>query len=65
LHGLVVQDPFDMGYQGVMRAVDFLEGKPPGDKVRHTNLKVVTRENMDDPAIKPLYARDLTEYLQD
>jgi ribose transport system substrate-binding protein len=65
LHGLVVQDPFDMGYQGVMRAVDFLEGKPPGDKVRHTNLKVVTKENLVDPAIKPLYARDLSQYLQE
>jgi ribose transport system substrate-binding protein len=65
LHGLVVQDPFDMGYQGVMRAVNFLEGKPPADKVKHTNLKVVTRENLEDPAIKPLYARDLGQYLQD
>jgi ribose transport system substrate-binding protein len=65
LHGLVVQDPFDMGYHGVMRAVNFLEGKPPGEKVTHTNLKVITRDNMEEPAIKPLYARDLTQYLQE
>jgi ribose transport system substrate-binding protein len=64
LHGLVLQDPFDMGYQSVMRAVDFLEGKPlPTERTKNTNLKVATKENLDDPAVKPLYARDLTLYL--
>ena len=64
--GLVLQDPFDMGYQSVLRAIDFLEGKgTPKEKVKNTNLQVVTRENMDDPAIKPLYARDLREFLGD
>jgi ribose transport system substrate-binding protein len=65
LHGLVLQDPFDMGYQSVVRAVDYLSGKPrPKDMVKNTNLKVATKENLDDPAIKPLHARDLTPYLQ-
>ena len=64
LHGLVLQDPFDMGYQAVVRAVDHLEGKPaPPDRVRHTNLKVATPQNLEDPAIKPLYARDLKTIL--
>jgi ribose transport system substrate-binding protein len=64
LHGLVLQDPFDMGYQAVRRAVDALEGKPPPpDRIRTTNLKVATKENMDDPTIRPLYARDLKPYL--
>jgi ribose transport system substrate-binding protein len=63
LHGLVLQDPFDMGYQGVRRAVVALEGKPPTDKLRNTNLRVATKENMDDPNIKLLYARDLKPLL--
>jgi ribose transport system substrate-binding protein len=64
LHGLVLQDPFDMGYQSVLRAIDYLEGKPPPrEKIKTTNLQVVTKENLDDPAIKPLYARDLRPYL--
>ncbi len=63
LHGLVLQDPFDMGYQSVLRAVDHLEGKQPPKGVQNTNLKVVTKENMDDPEIKLLYARDLKPIL--
>jgi ribose transport system substrate-binding protein len=64
LQGLVLQDPFDMGYQAVRRAVDALEGKPaPPAKVLNTNLRVATKENMNDPSIRPLYARDLKPYL--
>jgi ribose transport system substrate-binding protein len=66
LHGLVVQDPFDMGYQSVRRSIEFLENKPlPKDRTRHTNLQLLTKENMDDPANKLLYARDLKPYLDE
>jgi ribose transport system substrate-binding protein len=66
IHGLVLQDPFDMGYQSVVRVIDFLEGKgPPRERTKNTNLQVLTRENMDEPAIRPLYARDLQEFLQE
>jgi ribose transport system substrate-binding protein len=64
LHGLVLQDPFDMGYRSVLRALDQLQGKPPpADKILYTNLKVATKENLNDPAIKPLYDRDLKPLL--
>jgi ribose transport system substrate-binding protein len=63
LHGLVLQDPFDMGYQSVLRAVDYLQGKPPTERVQNTNLKVVTKENLNDPEIKPLHSRDLKPIL--
>jgi ribose transport system substrate-binding protein len=64
LHGLVLQDPFDMAHQAVVRAIDFLEGKPmPADRTKYTNLKVATRENMNDPTILPLYERDLRALL--
>lgn len=66
IQGLVVQDPFDMGYRSVLRAVDHLQGKPlPGDRTLYTNLRVLTKENMDDPALKPIYSRDLRPYLGD
>ncbi len=64
LHGLVLQDPFGMGYHSVKRASDYLQGKPiPRDRNKSTDLNVATRENMNDPAIKALYSRDLGPYL--
>jgi ribose transport system substrate-binding protein len=64
LHGLVLQDPFGMGYLSVMRAADFVTGQPiPRNRTKYTELKVATRENMNEPAIKNLYARDLGQYL--
>lgn len=64
LHGLVLQDPFDMGYRSVLRAVDQLEGKPlPKERTLNTNLQVLTKENLEDPAMKLLYARDLKPLL--
>jgi ribose transport system substrate-binding protein len=60
IDGLVLQDPFDMGYQAVLRAVDALEGRMPAQLVRHTNLGVATRENLEQPAIRALYAPDLS-----
>jgi ribose transport system substrate-binding protein len=56
LQGLVLQDPFDMGYRSVLRAIDALEGKRPAEPIVHTNLQVATRENLDAPAIRALYA---------
>jgi hypothetical protein len=53
-----------MGYQSVLRAVDHLEGKPlPKERTTYTNLHVATKENLDTPAIRSLYARDLKPYL--
>jgi ribose transport system substrate-binding protein len=64
LHGLVLQDPFGMGYQSVIRASDYLQGKPiPRERNKSTELKVATRENMNEPAVKALYSRDLGPYL--
>jgi ribose transport system substrate-binding protein len=60
IDGLVLQDPFDMGYQAVLRAVDALEGRMPTQPVRHTNLGVVTRENLERLDIRAMYAPDLS-----
>ncbi|HMO36640.1 MAG TPA: substrate-binding domain-containing protein [Gemmatales bacterium] len=58
IQGLVLQDPFDMGYQAVKRIHDKLQGKPrQGDMVFYTGLAMLTRDNMEDPKLKQLYAR--------
>ncbi len=62
VHGLVLQDPFEMGYLSVMRAVDALEGRLPAaaERTRHTRLEVATPENVNQPNIRALYAPDLS-----
>ncbi len=55
LEGLVLQDPFDMGYRSVLRAVDALQGRRPQEPVLHTNLQLATRANVDTPAIRAMY----------
>lgn len=62
LHGLVLQDPFKMGELGVKLMVDHLAGKPVEKRVP-TGEVVVTKENMDDPAMVRLHSPDLTQYL--
>jgi ribose transport system substrate-binding protein len=60
IDGLVLQDPYQMGYLAVQRAVDALEGRMPQQQVLHTNIGVATRENVEQPAIRALYAPDLS-----
>ena len=58
IQGLVLQDPFDMGCQSVKRIHDKLTGKPrTSDAVFYTGLAMLTKENMDQPNYKNLYAR--------
>jgi ribose transport system substrate-binding protein len=53
IDALVVQNPFQMGYLGVKTIVAHLRGETV-EPVIDTGATVVTRENMNDPAIKPL-----------
>ncbi len=53
IDGLVVQNPRKMGYTGVEVLVRHLKGDPV-EPVIDTGVVLVTRENMNDPAIKPL-----------
>lgn len=53
LTGLVVQDPFGMGYNGVLAAVEVAKGNSvTKDVVAATTL--VTIDNMNDPAVQKL-----------
>jgi ribose transport system substrate-binding protein len=68
--GLVVQDPYRMGYLGVWTLVMHLEGydvAPGGKKVQSTGEYLVTRDNLDappsddpdQPSPQQLFDRDL------
>ncbi len=60
IQALVVQDPFEMGYEGVRLAVDAIQGKEV-PKVFDTGVALVTLENMDDPEIHKLLYPELEE----
>jgi ribose transport system substrate-binding protein len=48
IHGLVVQNPFKMGYEGVKSIVDHKAGKTVPKRI-DTGVAVVTKENMTQP----------------
>ncbi len=63
IQGLVLQNPFQMGYLGLKAAVDYLEGREVPNRV-DTGVTLATPENMNEPAIHELLAPDLATYLQ-
>lgn len=54
IHGLVVQNPYQMGYQGIKAAVAAIHQAPIKDRTIFTEAVVVTRENVKQPAIQKL-----------
>jgi ribose transport system substrate-binding protein len=62
LHGIVVQNPFKMGYLGVKTMVDHLRGKPVEKRV-DTGVVIATPENIDSPEIKELLYPPIDQYL--
>jgi ribose transport system substrate-binding protein len=59
LAGLVVQDPFRMGYESVKAAVAHLRGQPY-EKYLDTGVFMATPENMNRPEIRRLLVPDLS-----
>ena len=59
IHGLVVQNPFKMGYWGVKNAVLCLRGEPIEKRV-DTGVTLATPDNMHDPVIENLLSPDLS-----
>jgi ribose transport system substrate-binding protein len=59
IRGLVLQDPFDMGYRSVRTAVAHLRGQPYEKDVA-TAVVMATPENMNEPAIRRLLSPDLS-----
>jgi ribose transport system substrate-binding protein len=63
IQGLVLQNPFKMGYLGVKTAVAILKGEPFEKRI-DTGVTIATPQNMNDPEIKQLLSPDLSEYLK-
>lgn len=63
VQGLVVQDPLGIGYEGVRTMVRHLKGEKVERRIG-TRVVLVTRENMDQPAIKDLLHPPLERYLK-
>jgi len=59
IFGLVLQDPFRMGYQSVRTAAAYLK-KEPYEKNIDTGVFLATPENMNDPNIRRLLSPDLS-----
>lgn len=63
LDGLVIQNPFRMGEDGVRRMVDHLEGRSVAKRI-DTGVVMVTRENMDEPEVRALLFPELDRWLK-
>ena len=62
IDALVAQDPFRMGYQAVKTLVDKLHGTDP-PKVIDLSATVITKGDLEKPAIKALLFPDVRKYL--
>jgi ribose transport system substrate-binding protein len=60
--GLVLQDPFRMGYLAVRAAVDHVRGQTVATRT-DTGAKLVHRENLGQPEIQALIKPDLAKWL--
>ncbi|MGY8690539.1 MAG: ABC transporter substrate-binding protein, partial [Verrucomicrobiales bacterium] len=62
LQGLIVQNPLDMGYQGVLGVIAKLGGKEFPRRL-DTGVGLITKENMNDPTPSKLLNPPIDEYL--
>ncbi len=62
IHGLALQDPFDMGYRGVRTAVAKINGDVFDAKV-DTRIMMITPENIGAPEAQELLKPDLDRWL--
>jgi ribose transport system substrate-binding protein len=63
IDSLVVQDPFRMGHDSVIAAVEKLKGATP-QKIQNLPPRVVTKETLDDPEVQKQLHPDLDKYLK-
>ena len=63
LHGIVVQNPFNMGYLGVRTMVEHLQGKTV-DKRVDTGVTMITLDNLDANETQALLHPPLDQYLK-
>ena len=63
IHGLVLQNPFAMGYIGVQTMVRHLHGEKVERRI-DTGVALATKENMDQANISSLLQADLSPWLK-
>src|SRR5438874_10333550 len=63
LHGIVVQNPFNMGYLGVRTLIESLKGKPVEKRI-DTGVTVITPDNLDAKEMEALLHPPLDEYVK-
>ena len=63
LHGIVVQNPFNMGYLGVRTMVASLQGATVEQKI-DTGVMLVTKENMGSAEVQALLHPPLDQFLK-
>ena len=60
--GLVIQNPFNMGYLAVKTMAQHLKGEKVESRI-DTGAQIVTKANMNEPAMKELLTPDLKKWL--
>ena len=63
LHGIVVQNPFNMGYLGVKTMVESLQGKPVEKRI-DTGVTMITPDNLNAADTQALLHPPLDQYLK-
>ena len=63
LHGIVVQNPFNMGYLGVRTMLESLQGKPVEKRI-DTGVTMITLDNLDGAETQTLLHPPLDQYLK-
>lgn len=63
LHGLVVQNPFRMGYLGVRTVVAHIQGRPV-ERLIDTGVALITPDNIDAPELADLLHPPLERYVR-
>ena len=64
LQGLVLQNPFQIGYKGVYTLLDVMQGKKVPKRI-DTGVGVATPANMDDPSLQETLHPDLAKWLKE
>lgn len=63
VHGLVLQDPINIGYLGVKTLVAHLRGEQVAERI-DTGSRVATPENLNEPAVAELLSPPVEKYLR-
>ena len=64
IEGLVLQDPFNMGYLAVKTMVQHLKGEKVERRI-DTGSKLITKANMNEPEMKRLLKPELDQWLKE